>query len=133
MADELNDQLKTIKTTLAQKLSKAALDFTTLEVTTLTGDVTHIIDSKANSSNQGGFLTTKEILKNINIDSKNKSTGKIELVAHTQIHFDHDTINFVKSGMKDGEKELFLLHQDAIRSANEGRNGFLGLLQKIIV
>ncbi len=124
MADELNEELKKIKTGIASKLKNAVLDFTTLEVTTLTGEVKHIMDG-----NSKKFLSTENILKKI----KTTAEGEVDLIAHTQIHFDHDTINFVKAGMKKSEKELFLLHQDAIRSANEGRNGFLGLLQKIIV
>jgi len=124
MANELNDQFKSIKKNLATKLKDATLDFTTLEVTTLTGKVSHIMDGGSKK-----FLRTEDILKKI----KGTADGEIDLVAHTQIHFDHDTINFVKAGMSEGDKELFMLHQDAIRSANEGRNGFLGLLQKIIV
>ena len=124
MADELNSELKSIKKGLASKLKNAALDFTTLEVTTLTGKVSHIMDGSSKK-----FLKTEDILKKI----KGTADGEIDLIAHTQIHFDHDTINFVKAGMKKSEKELFMLHQDAIRSATEGRNGFLGLLQKIIV
>jgi hypothetical protein len=124
MADELNEELKKIKIGIAGKLKNAVLDFTTLEVTTLSGEVKHIMDG-----NSKKFLTTENILKKI----KTTAEGEVDLIAHTQIHFDHDTINFVKAGMKESEKELFMLHQDAIRSANEGRNGFLGLLQKIIV
>jgi len=124
MADELNDQFKSMKKSLASKLKDATLDFTTLEVTTLTGKVNHIMDGGGKK-----FLKTEDILKKI----KGTADGEIDLVAHTQIHFDHDTINFVKAGMNEADKELFMLHQDAIRSANEGRNGFLGLLQRIIV
>ena len=60
MADALDNELKNIKKSLATKLKNAALDFTTLEVTTLSGQVKHIMD---NSSKK--FIKTEDILKKI--------------------------------------------------------------------
>jgi len=126
MANDLTKKLDEIATNLASSLKKGVVDFTTLEVTTLTGEVKSILTKTGNK---------KEIIKMSDIVNKIKTDtgGEIDLVAHTEIHFDHDTINFVKANMNDSDKILYQLHQASIRSANEGRNGFLGLLQKIIV
>lgn len=131
------DRLKQISKNVANKIGGAVTDFTTLEVTTLTGEVSH---SKIKSSMSKETLnendnsnTGKESMYKISLEEilEEKESKNIQLVAHTKVHFDHDTINFVSSN--SDHKELFPLHLDAIRAANDGRNGFLGLLQKAIV
>lgn len=112
---------------IAKQIGDAVVDFTTLEVTTLTGDVTHLIKSDPSKKS---VIDVSDIMGKL----KGSSKGKIHLVAHTQINFDHDTINFIRSD-SDGEenKRLFELHQSAVASANAGRNGFLSFLQKALV
>ena len=112
---------------IAKQIGDAVVDFTTLEVTTLTGDVTHLIKSNPNKKS---VIDVSDIMGKL----KGNAKGKIHLVAHTQINFDHDTINFIRSE-SDGEenKRLFELHQAAVASANAGRNGFLSFLQKALV
>jgi len=120
---KLNDQFNKI----ADQIGGAFVDFTTLEVTTLTGDVTHLIKSNPGKKS---VIDVSDVMGKL----KGNAKGKIQLVAHTQINFDHDTINFIKSDMAGEENQrLFELHQAAVASAHEGRNGFLSFLQKALV
>ncbi|MEM9823651.1 MAG: hypothetical protein AAF985_21375 [Bacteroidota bacterium] len=118
----LDDKFKEI----AGQIKDAVVDFTTLEVTTLTGDVNQII--KTDSSKK-----TKIDVSNILGKLKGSAKGNVSLVAFTQINFDQDTINFIKSDLGEDEIQLFKIHQEAVASAHNGRNGFLSFLQKALV
>ena len=121
MANKLESKFDEI----ANQIKAAAVDFTTLEVTTLTGDVSQIINA------QGKFKLKQDMVKSLG--SKTGTTkAKIKLVAHTHIDFDHDTVNFVKSGLTAEEKDLFELHEAAIISAHEARKSFLRFLKEVL-
>jgi len=126
MADTLNEKFEEI----GKQLRGALVDFTTLEVTTLTGDVKHIINTGTGANKKTKF-DMKHVVSKLNQSGKTK--GEIELIAHTHIDFDHDTVNFIKSDLGKQGKELFELHQRAVSTAHEARNGFLSFLQDIIV
>ncbi len=118
----LDDKFKEIAT----QIKDAVVDFTTLEVTTLTGDVTQIIKSDSSKKTR---IDVSDILGKL----KGNARGKVSLVAFTQINFDQDTINFIKSDLGEEEIRLFKIHQASVAAAHEGRNGFLSFLQKAIV
>ena len=120
MANVLDNKFKEI----AGQIKDAVVDFTTLEVTTLTGDVTQIIKS----DNKKTKIDVTDILGKI----KGSAKGKVSLVAFTQINFDQDTINFIKSDLAEDELKLFKIHQASVAAAHDGRNGFLSFLQKLI-
>lgn len=115
---------------IADQLKSAVVDFTTLEVTTLTGDVKHIINTGSGANKKTKF-DMKNVVSKLNQSGKTK--GEIQLVAHTHIDFDHDTVNFIKSDLGKSGKSLFELHQTAVGTAHEARNGFLSFLQDIII
>jgi len=115
---------------IADQLKDTVVDFTTLEVTTLTGDVKHIINTGTGSNKKTSF-DMKNVVSKLNQTGSTK--GKIELVAHTHIDFDHDTVNFIKSDLGKQGKQLFELHQTAVGTAHQARNGFLSFLQDVIV
>ena len=115
---------------IGQQIREVVVDFTTLEVTTITGDVTHIIKPEGNDPKKNKFDFK-------NVVSELKSTAgttkaKIHLVAHTHIDFDHDTVNFVKADITNDERNLFILHQAAIDSAHVARKSFLNFLREVI-
>ena len=121
MANNLKSKFEAI----AKKISDTAVDFTTLEVTTLTGDVNQIINA------QGKFKLKQDLIKTLG-NKTGTTKGKIKLLAHTHIDFDHDTVNFVKSDLTDQEKDLFVLHESAIISAHEARKSFLRFLVEVL-
>ena len=118
------NKLKTKFEKLVDKLNTATADFTTLEVTTLTGDVNQILDAQ-------GKFKLKAVVKNLS-NKTGTTKAKIKLLAHTHIDFDHDTVNFVKSDLTEQEKDLFVLHEAAIISAHEARKSFLRFLIEVL-
>lgn len=121
MANKLETKFETI----ADQIKDAAVDFTTLEVTTVTGEVAQILDTK------GKFKLKESLVKSLS-NKSGTTKGKIVLVAHTHIDFDHDTVNFVKSNLTAAEKDLFELHEAAIISAHEARKSFLRFLKEVL-
>ena len=126
MANPLQEKFQDI----ANKIKKLGVDFTTLEVTTLTGDVKHIINTGTGPNKKTSF-DMKNVVAKLNQTGKTK--GEIVLVAHTHIDFDHDTVNFIKSDLGKEGKQLFELLQTAVSTAHEARNGFLSFLSDVIV
>ena len=126
MANSLEEKFQKI----ADQIKDLTVDFATLEVTTLTGDVKHIINTGTGQNKKTKF-DMKNVISKLNQSGKTK--GGIELVAHTHIDFDHDTVNFIKSDLGKQGKQLFDLHQTAVGTAHQARNGFLSFLQDVIV
>ena len=112
---------------IANQIKGAVVDFTTLEVTTLSGEVDHIINTKGNKST----FDMKNVVSKLSQAGNTK--GKIQLIAHTHIDFDHDTVNFIKSDLGKQGKQLFEMHQAAVATAGQARNGFLSFLQEIVI
>ena len=112
---------------IADQIKGAVVDFTTLEVTTLTGEVDHVINTKGNKKS----FDMKNVISKLG--STGNTKGVITLIAHTHIDFDHDTVNFIKSDLGKQGKQLFEMHQAAVNTANQSRNGFLSFLQEVIV
>ena len=112
---------------IAKQIKGAVVDFATLEVTTLTGEVDHIINTKNNKS--------KFDMKNVisKLGGTGATKGKLSLIAHTHIDFDHDTVNFIKSDLGKQGKQLFEMHQATVVTAGQARNGFLSFLQEVVV
>lgn len=125
-ATSLRDKFEKI----GEQIREAVVDFSTLEVTTLTGDITQIIkpDPSDNKKNRFDFKNVVTELKN----TAGTTKAKIHLVAHTHIDFDHDTVNFVKANITNDERNLFILHQAAIDSAQIARRSFLNFLKEVI-
>jgi len=112
---------------IAKQIKGAVVDFTTLEVTTLSGEVNHIISTKGNKST----FDMKNVVSKLNQSGNTK--GNISLIAHTHIDFDHDTVNFIKSDLGRQGKQLFEMHQAAVVTAGQARNGFLTFLQEVVI
>lgn len=96
-------------------------DLSTISVTTITGDITEIFntDSKIDLGN---------VVKGL----KTNATGKIELVAHTEVKFDNDAILFIKKSFSENDEMNFKLHQAMVDSAIEARKSFIEFIEKVI-
>ncbi|HMR42734.1 MAG TPA: hypothetical protein PKC40_02830 [Saprospiraceae bacterium] len=108
---------------IGQQIKNAVVDFTTLEVTTITGEIKHIIDDK-------GKFNVKDVVSQLGKTGQNQIA--ISLVAHTHVDFDHDTVNFVASELGKKGKELFEIHQNAVSTAHEARRAFLNFIREVI-
>ncbi len=125
-AVDLSDKFKKI----GDQIRKVAVDFTTLNVTTLSGNYTHIINTK----DQSGKFTVKTDFHNFTkeLGKKGAVDAKIKLVAHTHVDFDHDTINFVSEDVNSQNDFLFDIHNAALNSAKTSRNGFIRMLKEFL-
>lgn len=111
--------LKTVVEKALKSLEKAATDLSSVEVTTLTGEVKHIL-----SEDKKGIDLSKamELL----------NSGEIELVAHTNIKFDQDTLLFVSNKANEEHRKLYALHKESVVAAQEARNAFLHFLSEFV-
>jgi Holliday junction resolvase-like predicted endonuclease len=111
--------LKMVIEKALKSLERAATDLATVEVTTLTGEVKHVLGA----DNKG--IDLSKAMERLN-------SGEIELVAHTNIKFDQDTLVFVSNKSNDEHRKLYQLHKDSVVAAQEARNAFLHFLNEFI-
>jgi hypothetical protein len=112
------NNLKSVIEKALKSLEKAATDLATVEVTTLTGDVKHVLDGEKG-------IDLSKAMEMLN-------TGEIELVAHTNIKFDQDTLIFVSNKVTDEHQKLYTLHKESVVAAQEARNTFLHFLREFV-
>ena len=125
-AKDLSEKFKKI----GDQLLKVAVDFTTLNVTTLTGNYAHIINTKE----QGGKFTVKTNFSDFTseLGKKGGVEAKVKLVAHTHVDFDQDTINFVSEDVDPNGDFLFDIHSSALSSAKTSRSAFIRMLKEFV-
>lgn len=118
----------TLGEVLKEKLSKIGEvldDLTTLDVTTLSGDIQQCIDTES-----GKYDLTKALSRLATSDTT--LDGEIYVVATTHVSVDMDAIMFVKKDLTDDEKALVTAHQKAVGTAQEARNSFLHFAKSFI-
>jgi len=116
-----NGKLKAALEKALESLEAAGKDLSSIEVTTLSGDVKQI------------FNGDKIDLKNaVNELKSGTTTGKIELVAHTHVAFDQDTVLFVSNKAQDKHSDLYELHKEAVTSAQDARRSFITFIGEFL-
>jgi len=111
--------LKVTLDKVLKSLNNAATDLSTIEVTTLTGNVTKLFN--------GDEIDLVQTL----ITAKGNVKGEVRLVAHTRIEFDQDATQFFNEDITEADDHLLLLHQEMIDSAIDSRNAFLVFLKEL--
>jgi hypothetical protein len=114
--------LKQILNDAVDTLNNKIKDLSTISVTTITGDVAGIFDTN-----------NKIDLTNVVASLNTNATGKIELVAHTEVKFDNDAILFVKKSFSENDQKNFELHQAMVNSAIEARKSFIEFIGKVLL
>jgi hypothetical protein len=112
------NNLKKVVNKALESLGDVIADLATIEVTTLTGDVKLVLDG-----NNG--IDLSKAMEKVN-------KGEIELVAHTNIKFDQDTLLFVSNKANDEHRKLYALHKESVVAAQEARNAFLHFLSEFV-
>jgi hypothetical protein len=99
------------------RLNNAAQDFSSLEITTVTGKVDFVIENDK-----------------FNFDklTQHVKAGNLTLVAQHHIKFDQDAVLFVKEDLNDQQKELFALHMETLKSSREARLAFLNFIKEVL-
>ena len=107
------------------KLKEMIQDVTTLEVVTLSGNIT-IADLQVDPDKTVNF---QRIMDEIN--GNPTTASNVKLVAATKFDFDKDVQQFVKENMTREEKELFGIHLETIKNAQEARAAIMESLLNI--
>lgn len=107
------------------KLKEMIQDVTTLEVVTLSGNIT-IGDLELDPNKAVNF---QRIMDEVNGNPTKASN--VKLVAATKFDFDKDVQQFVKENMTREEKELFGIHLETIKNAQEARAAIMESLLNI--
>lgn len=100
---------------LKQKLGEFVKDLSSLDVVTLSGNITAEIKGIDDQA-EGGL--GKQLSKVIKGAIAKGAEGKISCVAYTHSDFDGDCILYINH---DSSPELIKLHQQAVESAQEAR------------
>lgn len=110
---------------MVDTLKDAAVDLSSLEVTTMTGDVAHCIDEK-------GRFDISKLQKTAIGDSETTTTADLRIVAHTRSDFDQDCTMFVKADLTPEERDIFDLHVGMYSAARVSRLAFLMMIAEIV-
>ena len=105
---------------ITEKAENFINDITTLEVTTLTGDLSTKVVVDTGDKNKIDF---QKILDSLAPADGSDST--IDIVAATKIDFDSDVVQYVQ---RNANPELVKLHDNAIKNSQEARSAFLKAL-----
>jgi len=106
---------------LVESIQEGVIDFTTLDVVTLSGDISLILDGN------GKYQKVKDIVK----EYGGKSDGKITVEAFTHIDFDQDQVQYFKAGLKESDL-TYKLHQQSVESSKVARQAMMNFIKEVI-
>jgi hypothetical protein len=110
----------------------AAADLSSLEVLTLSGDITKILDKTTTAGQPDKFeFKKRDALMSLIGNPTEDVKGKVFVVAYTKIEIDQDTINFVRENLTEEDKKIYQLHLDSVKAAQEARAAFIHMLTEI--
>lgn len=112
------------------KLEAAINDLSSLEVTTISGELTLAIQSTGTGNNTKTGILTRDGL--LNLVKESAANGKLYIVAHTRIELDQDRVDIVKQGMDAGDEKLYQLHVESVKAAQEARASFVSMLVSLV-
>ncbi len=116
-----NGKLRNALQEALDSLKEAGKDLSSIEVTTLSGDVKQIFNGE------------KIDLKNaVNKLQDGSTSGKVELVAHTHVAFDQDSVLFVSNKALDKHSSIYELHKEAVISAQDARRSFITFIGEFL-
>lgn len=121
-----------LKNTLADRMKKFLDDVVSLDVVTLSGDITLKNADTRPATNQEEALNWSEIFKKITSGMVATDDSKLEVVAYTRAEWDCDSINYVKKGASDAELRLIENHQRAVEAAHRSRYEALQFISKAV-
>lgn len=104
--------------TLKNRIKEFVRDTVTLDVLTLTGDISLIADQYDSAKKEFDW---DKVFATAAAKMKVAGESKIEIVAYTHAEWDLDTVNFVRKELSEGDKDLLAAHNAAVESAQRSR------------
>jgi hypothetical protein len=108
----------TERETLESRIKKFVNDVVTLDVLTLTGDITLVADQFDSTKKTFDWDT---LFTNIAAKMKVADASKLDVVAYTHAEWDMDSVNFVRKELSVGDKTLIESHHAAVEAAQKSR------------
>ena len=108
---------------LLDTIKDGAIDMTSLEVTTINGDINPFI-------NADGKMDVSKVREELRKTVFN--TNDLKVVAHTRMDFDQDAVVFAKENMTPDELEMFDFHQEMMKTARTSRVAFFHFIEEIL-
>ncbi len=108
---------------LLETIKDGVVDMTSLEVTTINGDIQAFMDADGKMD----VTKVREELRSTLVEK-----NELEIVAHTRMDFDQDAVVFAKENMTPDELELFGLHQEMMKTARSSRVAFFHFIEEIL-
>jgi hypothetical protein len=107
--------------TAFDKVAAEINDLSTIEVTTLTGDIRHVFN--------GEKIDLKAAITQLKSGS---AEGSIEVIAHTQIDFDLDSVTYINKNTVQGNRDLLDIHNEAVATSQAARQSFLRFIKDFL-
>lgn len=111
---------------LIDKIETTAVDFTTLDVVTLTGNIKLVL---AGEGDQKKFMKIPQIIDKYYGDAG----SQINFIAISHFDFDQDTVQFVKENLSVEEQKLFELHKQTVESSKVARIAMLNFIKEAVL
>ena len=108
---------------LLDTIKDGAIDMTSLEVTTINGDINPFIDTE-------GKMDVSKVREELRKTVFN--TNDLKVVAHTRMDFDQDAVVIAKENMTPDELEMFDFHQEMMKTARTSRVAFFHFIEEIL-
>lgn len=119
---------------IIEKIKRGFKDIATLDVVTLTGDIT-VETAKNSAAEAAPTAATKDektSWETLLTDVGDKVfTQKLSVVAYTHSQWDCDSVNFVKFDPTPGDKLLIEAHKETVKSAHESRRAAVKMLADV--
>jgi hypothetical protein len=112
-------------------IGEVIVDFQSLEVMTLSGNVSGMLDDKG-QINWAGLLQAAAGQKSAPPGQAVTTTGTLKLVAATKVYFGGDVVQFRTDEKIDGMEELIKLHQDAVEAGRSSRRAVIEFFAQAI-
>lgn len=121
------------KDTLQQRATKFLNDVATLDVLTLTGDITLKPAAEAPAADKKeDVLNWDNLFAEITKQMKAEKDSTLQVVAYTHAEWDCDAVNYVMKDPTDAQKDLIKAHNEAVAAAHNSRYQALQFIAKIV-
>ena len=117
--DLINDTSGT-PLTLKERIGAFVRDTVTLDVLTLSGDIT-LINDEAVYDEKNQEFDWDTLFGKITARMKASGENRLEVVAYTHAEWDLDEVTFVKKEISESQKELLNAHRAAVAAAQKSR------------
>lgn len=109
---------------IIDNIKEEVVDFTTLDVVTLTGNLKSVIKEGEGTES---VMSIEEILQ-----QKGDNQGDVKVLAFTRVNLDQDVTQYVMEGLSDEQQKMYELHKATVESSKESRQAFIKFIKEVV-